>query len=1049
MVFSHYRNDRGIPQATQATIDLVKWVTLNGPTKGYIPKDALLYQDPAIRTEEFDRHGRPSTIDWTVSADWYDREVHWRGFTPSLEEELHIWRLSADHIAIDVRSPSSFIIDLDIAKKCIRQIASLFDIITDINTVLSLPQDKVKAPPKPSTQPFDRKHGSEGAVMGSLAVVRRGFLDGLAYFCWVQTVFEEQLSAANIPNRIAQKSEPWMHYLGREKTGYLFDLSRHWREISLGYYVAKNIPVHYMWTPQLQADPRFARLSPNFLNARDQLIDDSSSIEIMVVSPLPTTEMRKYDQWLQAIIPPEKPNALSSGTKNHYIIDFDGWTRRVVPIKKLRPLYAKKFFYRDLPALSGATRIYYRYRPVVTTSSSYEDEEDDDDYGDDGAEDVHVVRERYKFLHGPVPGHETDQRTGLRVRIPAPNILADYVEKAFSEQSLSAPQNLASTSEGVAVQAVVVPVSQTTATEKEPSKEALEDKGKDRIRHAVQSYEPTQPFPSTIPTPRYDTPNPPTLVDNMLEDPHTPPPPPRRSLSPNLSDKPVSLGGSPERDVEMASLSLLDRINSETSSNDKVPQNLTSLADRMDVVVEAPSTSKSLEERISRRSRSRTPRVSRSRSRNRQASPRDRQEQRKSSPKSKPTWRNRNASPSEGRSRRRQRSDSSPPSRNVRRQPSPPRLRDSYRPGPSRRQGNHQSSGPPQHRGPTLTTTAAARHHPTPPQTVATVSYHLQTYTTNVQHRWASLPRPLIDPSSRMYPGALGLTWSEAYLAEGILHFDDHRSETRIRLWSLLNRSLTKAQLLEKALNKHVGFSLEVPRLLIPSFSRHWTDADKQAGVFYRSGYRDALMQLDSDKNALCLSYKGSIATLLARPNARAFFFRGGIISRIARAFAPPSLLQSIADGPSAQVVLHNAGNTSLDRSSQTDEVTPWEIEILLGTCLPSQGKNVKRTLWPAEQVFDTHFTHWDGEWNDKCEEWFGTTYNYIMRGESTPVTAAEWQQRIRGFLRLNPCPNDFRIETRVWEAAASNLSANLGGRWEGKPFGQIIIPEPFIEDQQ
>jgi hypothetical protein len=606
MVFSHYRNGSGIPQATQATIDLVNWVTLNGPTKSYIPKDALLYLDPAIRTEDFDRHGRPSTIDWTTSADWYDREVHWRGFTPSLDEEAATWNLNTDYIIIDAKSPHSFTIDPEIARNCTKQLAQLFDVIADLNTVLSLTQDKVKTPLRPSTQPFDRRHGSEGIAMGSLAVVQRGFLDGLAYFCWVQTVFEDKLCAANIPNRIAQKSEPWMPYLSREKTGYLFDLSKHWREINLGYYVAKDIPVHYMWTPQLQADPRFARLSPTFLCAHDQLLDNSSYIATMIVAPLPTATMRNYDQWLQTIIPQEKPNALASRTKNHFIIDFEGWTRRSVPTKKLRPIYASKFFYRDLPALSGATRIYYRYRPVVTTLSSYEDEEDDDDYGDDETEDANVVRERYKFLHGPVPGHEADQRTGLHIRIPAPDTLANYVEEAFSGQSLGASQNPTSASKGVSAQTATVPVSKTPANENEPSKETRDRKGKGRAHPSVQSHEPTQQFPTTAPTPRYDPPSPPTPVDLMLEDPHTPPPPSRRSLSPNLSDKAVSLGGSPEWDVEMAPLPLLNRISIEAPLSDRIALSSTSLADRMDVVIEGSSSIKSLKERLSRRSKSRT-----------------------------------------------------------------------------------------------------------------------------------------------------------------------------------------------------------------------------------------------------------------------------------------------------------------------------------------------------------------------------------------------------------------------------------------------------------
>lgn len=334
MGFAHYRDSKGIPRATQATIDLVNWVTLNGPTLGCIPRDALLFQDPAIRTEDFDERGRPSTIDWTVTADWYDREVHWRGFTPMRGEGSDTWKLNLDHAVVDARSPGSFIIDPAIAQECTKQLALLFDVITDINSVLLLTQDKVKTPSRPSTQPFDRKHGTKGAVMASLATVRRGFIDGLAYFCWVQTVFEDNLNADNIPRRIAQRSERWMPYLGIEKTGYLLDLSKHWREINLGYYVAKDIPIHYMWTPQLRADPRFARLSPDFLCAHDQILEGASYHPTMEEAPVATPAMERYDRWLQSVTPFEKPDVHPKGIKNHFIIDFEGWTRRTVPTKK-------------------------------------------------------------------------------------------------------------------------------------------------------------------------------------------------------------------------------------------------------------------------------------------------------------------------------------------------------------------------------------------------------------------------------------------------------------------------------------------------------------------------------------------------------------------------------------------------------------------------------------------------------------------------------------------------------------------------------------------
>jgi hypothetical protein len=194
-------------------MDNVVWVTLNGSTAGEIPKDALLFQDPSIHLEEINNNGHPSSIDWTTSADWYNRDVHWRGFTPILDPNVKEIQLHSDNILPIVGQPSLYHIHFDIHSLWDSQINKLYSAVELLNKVLKITSSCVKFSVclQPST--LWNQPGSQYKAMKKLAFLRRTFLDALGYFCWVRAVFKDKLETCNIPLIVDRLPAEWTPFL--------------------------------------------------------------------------------------------------------------------------------------------------------------------------------------------------------------------------------------------------------------------------------------------------------------------------------------------------------------------------------------------------------------------------------------------------------------------------------------------------------------------------------------------------------------------------------------------------------------------------------------------------------------------------------------------------------------------------------------------------------------------------------------------------------------------------------------------------------------------
>ena len=57
----------------------VQWVSMNGPSYDSIPISATKHIQPLLWTDKWNlEEGKPKVIDWSIQADWYERNLHWR-----------------------------------------------------------------------------------------------------------------------------------------------------------------------------------------------------------------------------------------------------------------------------------------------------------------------------------------------------------------------------------------------------------------------------------------------------------------------------------------------------------------------------------------------------------------------------------------------------------------------------------------------------------------------------------------------------------------------------------------------------------------------------------------------------------------------------------------------------------------------------------------------------------------------------------------------------------------------------------------------------------
>ncbi|KAF7965579.1 hypothetical protein HWV62_42836 [Athelia sp. TMB] len=271
--------------------------------------------------------------------------------------------------------------------------------------------------------------------------------------------------------------------------------------------------------------------------------------------------------------------------------------------------------------------------------------------------------------------------------------------------------------------------------------------------------------------------------------------------------------------------------------------------------------------------------------------------------------------------------------------------------------------------------------------------------------------------------------WNREFLEEAVIHFPAPNAQWRIRSWRVQDPDVPITILLSRALSYFIPFQLEVPMEIMHRFMRTKASCsyrDTAAGIFYKSNYIGNLIQYTKIGVNYVAAYKTSALGVLAKPNAPAFLFQGGILARLAYYFGGPALVEQATRGLSTGVTLHGAGFTSIDRGTKREEVTDYDKMVLVGYSETSGPQTEPHYLFPPEHVFNECFLPYDLEWTEYCERWFMKVMATLDNNAPVSRTESGWRTELRMVRKA------LRIDDRTWKEAREEIMAVGGPSWEG-----------------
>jgi hypothetical protein len=263
-----------------------------------------MYPDPSDRYAELNIMGILASIDWSIFSDWYNRKVHWRGFTliGALDEEL--WMTLELHIQRFGTDSDEYVLNPQIILTRQEAIRQLRDYLINMGTHLQFGRHGVLTPIREMPDYLEDTFINSDLALRALAKSHLFYLDFLGYLNWIHIAFEDALAASNVPNQIGSKKSKYLFALQAPKTGYLLDLQKDWGEINIPLWIENEIPVRYKWAPPYRLEPRFTRLCPEFLQAHDELEEGVDYPEFLTNATSTFPNAARYDDWLQHIVHP-------------------------------------------------------------------------------------------------------------------------------------------------------------------------------------------------------------------------------------------------------------------------------------------------------------------------------------------------------------------------------------------------------------------------------------------------------------------------------------------------------------------------------------------------------------------------------------------------------------------------------------------------------------------------------------------------------------------------------------------------------------------------
>ena len=407
-------DDKGfVPLMEFRTIDKDEWIGFSTHLT-VIPVEAMDYrsQRPPER-----RATGPTGVylemEWGLDMDWYDHEASWRPYIPlkplapdgkAASGSGNDWFFDFEMSMSWESSPAGHFWVSETSRSVIQaDLASFSEWICDITSNHPFPFD--------SARPLDWDHDllcqpfpsiEELQIAGGIA--RRTAVDYLGFLSW----WTASISGwdANLSAHTGRSIKALELHRFR-KRGVLIDWERDWHEINVPNLIQHRVPMAYPWTAALASIPRFTSLSPHVLRTYDK-----SRLEVgyeLHSNDLPDLESelsiaKKYDCFLQDVSDEGRPDPDVEFDEGwcYYVVDFQGWSRRRIPLRVAREYYV--LFASSISREDDMTVVLFKRwetlgNPAALTRPLVALEDDPQGCMIRGSDEI---RELHKYNHAPV-----------------------------------------------------------------------------------------------------------------------------------------------------------------------------------------------------------------------------------------------------------------------------------------------------------------------------------------------------------------------------------------------------------------------------------------------------------------------------------------------------------------------------------------------------------------------------------------------------------------------------------------------------------------------
>ncbi|RDB30866.1 hypothetical protein Hypma_005897 [Hypsizygus marmoreus] len=449
-----YRDCWGLPvrHQIQKVDDSLSWTHIS-KREIIIPLEAWEFKDkhPDQYPKEMGPTGAYLSLDSATDAVWFRKESPWGPFTPfhlgsedaidfsdfsAGEERRAICALEeATGYAMTQEWKERWTLDMDKIDRCCTALRDA-----------ALYPSKAPIPLVCPRMEFDKIHENLHMAEATVANIKCYALDGLA-FLWYWTSTRRGWKNG-VDKGVVEAVEHWITCLPA-KRGVLVDLERDWPLIDIANWVANDIPIVFTWTPAIEANPHFERLSPRFLDTVWKVWDaamdrvDYRSIPLTAIPDYQTLfpNVHNYDAFLQnpwqGYVTESNRGYKDYGEYDLHICDFEGWRKRLIVDTDSHHAYLRSFHSKVISTGGKRSIICWHFRPF-----SEEDKPSAMEV-DTLSEDIHEIRQQFLHSHGPLAGMLYDKETGERRKDPSdraetwPYMKGPYTASSTSRSSSS------------------------------------------------------------------------------------------------------------------------------------------------------------------------------------------------------------------------------------------------------------------------------------------------------------------------------------------------------------------------------------------------------------------------------------------------------------------------------------------------------------------------------------------------------------------------------------------------------------------------------------